>query len=122
LFAEDVGVLAVVRQLAQHVQPRRASRVQVLALENYDDILPHLDGAENPDSANITTVTFEKPDGSINANHSTAPNHGYAEAAAAIDQSTDPSLTDFRTGADVFFDDGEGAHVDVLAYEIDRIP
>ena len=34
--------------------------VQVLALENSADVVPHCDAAENPDRPNITTVTADE--------------------------------------------------------------
>lgn len=43
--------------------------VQVLALENRHDLVPHLDGLDNPDRPNVTTLTFDASKGSIGANH-----------------------------------------------------
>ena len=94
--------------------------VQVLSLENGHDIVPHLDGAENAGSADLTTVTFGDQDGSVTAHHELSA--GHAAAADAVDASTDPSLTAFTDGASVFLDSGGGTTVVVQAFEIDRVP
>lgn len=73
--------------------------VQVLALENQHDIVPHLDGATNPDRPNETTVTFDSQRGSFGANHDTRT---YYEAASTLDASADPSVRSFRESASAF--------------------
>jgi len=64
------------------------SGVQVLALENHNDLVPALDGADNPDRANVTTLTFGANKGDVGKNHSLSD--AYAVAAADL-PAGDPS-------------------------------
>jgi len=64
--------------------------VQVLSIENRHDIVPRLDARDNPDAANRVTVTVDRQNGSVGANHSLA--RVYVPAAAGVDQSSDPSV------------------------------
>ncbi len=61
----------------------------VLSLENRGDVVPLLDGHDNPDSRQQVTVQFDDHETSIVANH--AVRH-YVHGAAAADTSTDPSI------------------------------
>ena len=70
--------------------------VSVLALENDGDVVPHLDGAENPDRLNITTVTAHRDHGGVIANHDLAG--AYLAAARDVDASDDPSVGDYLRG------------------------
>ncbi len=70
--------------------------VRVLSLENHGDAVPLLDGADNRDSVEQTTVTFEDTfDPSVEGAH--AYPH-YLAGAAAVDASTDPSITEHLAG------------------------
>jgi hypothetical protein len=62
--------------------------VQVLAVENRNDVVPALDGADNPDRANVTTLTFSANKGNVGKNHSLS--EAYALAAADL-PADDPS-------------------------------
>jgi hypothetical protein len=64
------------------------SGVQVLAVENRNDVVPALDGADNPDRANVTTLTFGANEGDVGTNHSLF--NTYAVAAADL-PTGDPS-------------------------------
>lgn len=75
--------------------------VQVLALENHNDVVAHLDGRTNPDRANITTVTACRGDGAIGDDHGIEPS--YIPGAADADASDDPSIRSFLSGASGFF-------------------
>lgn len=93
--------------------------VQVLALENATDIVPHLDGRANDDDPNVTTVTFDLQNGGI------GPNHGIRDAyrvgARAVDRSDDPSLAAYLAGAGAFLvGPGEEATVVAHVYAISR--
>ncbi len=90
--------------------------VQVLALENAHDIVPHLDASDNPDRPNHTTVTFDSQFGSIGRNH--AIGSAYLPAAEALDRSTDGSVRAFRDSANVFFN---GESVESRVYELNRV-
>ncbi|MDT7790192.1 MAG: hypothetical protein QOF58_8611 [Pseudonocardiales bacterium] len=74
--------------------------VQVLSMENRNDIVPHLDASDNPDSPNRTTVTFENNTGTSPGNHAIGGN--YTDAAAALDKSTDPSVQRYRDSMGAF--------------------
>jgi hypothetical protein len=89
--------------------------VQVLALENHNDVVPHLDGRTNPDRPNITTVTVHRGDGSIIADHSIAKS--YVPGAADVDASSDPSVRSYLSGASGFF---RGTAVQTHTFTITR--
>lgn len=72
------------------------SDVDVLAIENDGDVVPHLDDAPNPDRVNVTTVTVHHDHGAILANHNV--NASYVPGAADIDASHDPSLRAYLAG------------------------
>ena len=61
----------------------------VLSLENAGDVVPLLDGEENPDSPQQVTVHFDDRGTGIGDSH--ALTH-YVAGAAAVDASPDPSL------------------------------
>jgi hypothetical protein len=61
----------------------------VLSLENDGDVVPLLDGADNPDSVPQVTVRFDDHETSIAGDHAL---HHYVRGAAAVDASTDPSV------------------------------
>jgi pimeloyl-ACP methyl ester carboxylesterase len=95
------------------------ANVQVLALENSHDIVPHLDAAENPDRANVTTVTFDAQHGNIDDNHALGAT--YVPAATALDGSTDASVTAFRDSAGAFLSTPDGgATVQTTVYQYTR--
>jgi hypothetical protein len=66
------------------------SSVDVLAIENEGDLVPHLDGAENPDRVNVTTVTTRHDHGNVRANHDL--DVSYVAGSADVDASDDPSV------------------------------
>ena len=72
------------------------SNVDVLALENDGDVVPHLDGAQNPDRVNVTTATVRHDHGDIAANHDL--DASYLPGAADIDASDDPSVRAYLAG------------------------
>ncbi|MEO6884762.1 MAG: hypothetical protein ABI232_00555 [Jatrophihabitantaceae bacterium] len=90
-------------------------QVQLLAIENDDDIVPHLDGATNPDKVNITTVSVHHGDGTIGGDHSL--DRSYVPGAADIDASGNTSIRDFLSSANGFL---QPAHVDTQTYVITR--
>jgi pimeloyl-ACP methyl ester carboxylesterase len=61
----------------------------VLSLENRGDVVPALDGADNPDAAEHVTVQFDDHETSIAGNHALIH---YIRGAAAVDASADPSV------------------------------
>ena len=70
--------------------------VQVLAVENRNDLIPALDGADNPDRANVTTMTFSDNKGTMGENHSLRD--AYAAAAADL-PAGDPSYAAWQESA-----------------------
>jgi hypothetical protein len=63
----------------------------VLSLEHRGDVVPLLDGADNPDSVEQVTVRFEDHGSGILDDHD-YPH--YVAGAAAVDSSSDPSVVD----------------------------
>jgi hypothetical protein len=61
----------------------------VLSLENRGDVVPLLDGADNPDAPQHVTVQFDDHETSAAGNH--ALTH-YVRGAEAVDVSADPSV------------------------------
>lgn len=93
--------------------------VQLLAIENVYDIVPHVDSRTNDDASNVTTVTVHAQRGSIGENHGITS--GYLPGARAVDRSDDPSIVAFRAGAEPFLvGPGEDAELVVHVYEISR--
>jgi hypothetical protein len=75
------------------VAARVPRRVEVLALENEGDLVPHLDNVENPDRSNLTTVAVRHNHGAVAANHRIWTS--YVPGAADIDASDNPSSRAF---------------------------
>jgi pimeloyl-ACP methyl ester carboxylesterase len=99
------------------VSGRVPASVQVLALENADDDIPHLDGTDNADRPNVTTVTVHHDHGDIGANHDLR--RSYEPGAADVDASDDPSTRAYLDRIAPFLS-GEAITTDV--YEIARAP
>jgi hypothetical protein len=78
--------------------------VQVLALENATDVIPHLDGHANPPSRNVTTVTFRTGDGTVRGDHALVPDYEYG--ARLVDSSRNRSVRDFADSAAGFLAEG----------------
>lgn len=117
--AFDFDVRGVVTAGSPVARAGIPASVQVLALENRHDIVPHLDSRANDDDANVTTVTFGAQQGSIGDNH--ALGTAYLPAARAVDRSDDPSIAAFRASADPFLvGPGDDATVVAHVYEIGR--
>ena len=82
-----VGAVTVGAPLG--VTPSLPDGVEVLALENSHDVVPHLDGAPNADQTAMVTVTGDA------GGHDAASAHAvgtYGPLAAAVDASGDPSI------------------------------
>ena len=97
------------------------NHIQVMAMENSHDIVPHLDAADNPDRPNMTTVTFDTQNGSIGENHSTSSS--YVPAAQSLDASADPSVIAYRrSAAQAFLSSSPGTTVQNHIYTMMRVP
>ena len=91
------------------------SSVQVLALENKSDVVPHLDGRVNPDKINVTTATTDHGDGTIVGDHTI--DGAYLPVAADVQASQNRSIRDFLAGAAGFF---RGRSVETRTFQIVR--
>jgi hypothetical protein len=89
--------------------------VQLLALEDEHDIVPHTDGRANPDEPTETTVTGGPDWNNALDNHSIE--QSYVPLAHAVDGSDDRSIRAFLHSADGFLDD---TTMTTHAYEITR--
>lgn len=89
--------------------------VQVLSLENRNDIVPHLDASDNPDTANRTTVTFDHQTGTVQGNHRIAGN--YSDIAKQLDNSNNPSVEAFKKSMGNFTG---GSRVETYRYKVER--
>jgi hypothetical protein len=93
----------------------------VLSLENQGDVIPLLDGADNPDSAEQVTVRFDDHETGIAANHGL--DH-YVAGAEAVQASDDPSIRDQLTSLEEggFVGAGSGQEVTSQVFRITRVP
>ncbi len=93
----------------------------VLSLENQGDVIPLLDGADNPDSAEQVTVRFDDHETAIAANHGL--DH-YVDGAGAVQASDDPSIRDQLTSLQEggFVGAGAGQEVTSQVFQITRVP
>lgn len=89
--------------------------VQVLALENDGDIVPHLDALDNPDQINETTVTL--PDNQFDVVKNHALETGYLPGMSAVDASEDPSLRAYYASLAGFFG---GSSTTTQVYQVTR--
>ncbi|MXG89132.1 hypothetical protein [Nocardioides flavescens] len=92
----------------------------VLSLEQHGDVVPLLDGRDNPDSVEQTTVTFDAhpPEGVV-AHHDYDT---YAEGAGLVDASSDPSVTEAVTSLEDagFLGEGDDTVVESRLFQITR--
>lgn len=79
---------------------RVPDKVQVLALENISDAVPHTDGRDNPAAPNVTTVTVRHPSTSFENSHGLEP--AYVPGARDVDRSANPSVVAYRNSAAAF--------------------
>ncbi len=80
------------------------SSVSVLALQNRGDLVPELDGVDNPRRPNWITVQTDAGPGSVLVKHSL---RSYLTGARDLDRSADPVLLDWRRTARPFLSAGE---------------
>ena len=117
-FSRHFNVQHVVTAGAPTAQvPDLPSGTSAIHLENRGDAVPLLDGEDNPDQPNRTTVKFDEGSSDIADNH--AIKH-YANGAAAADASTNGSIQDQirQMQEDGYL--GSGTVEDVSTYQITR--
>ena len=91
-FQDQYDVRHVVTAGAPTAQvPHIPDGTQVLSLENSGDVVPLLDGEDNPDQPNRTTVRFDDTTGSVGGNHDL---DRYISGGSAVDGSGHDSLTE----------------------------
>jgi hypothetical protein len=76
-------------------------RVQVLALENRTDVIPHLDGTANPDRPNVTTASGERGDRTVRGDHDLT--RSYLPLAGDVQASQHRSVREFLHTARGYF-------------------
>lgn len=86
--------------------------ISVMSLEHEQDVVPKLDGSDNPDRPNWTTVTRELSDaeGTVDGQRGPGAAHStdnYAATGADVDGSDDPGIEAWRQDQQQFFD-GQG--------------
>ncbi len=91
------------------------SNVQVLALENRTDVVPHLDAARNPARANITTVTGHRGDGTVVGDHDV--DTSYLPIAGDTQASRATAVTQYLRSAGGYF---SATAVTTHTYQIER--
>jgi hypothetical protein len=88
----------------------------VLSLEHVGDVVPELAGAPAPETPEQVTVRFETSIEGVVDNHSFTH---YAEGAAAVDASTDPTIRASLASLDGFF--APGQDVSSQMFQITRV-
>jgi hypothetical protein len=91
------------------------SRVQVLALENRKDVVPHLDGVANPDEPNVITASSRHGDGTIGGDHDL--DESYLPLARDVEASSNRSLREFLASTRGYF---QATRVETQTYQIKR--
>jgi hypothetical protein len=93
--------------------------VQTLSLENRQDIVPLVDGRDNPRTSTQLTVGVDEGSpvdaAGFGARHDLLS--AYAPGAADVEASSDPSIRDWLDGADGFFG---GDAVRTVSYDVHR--
>jgi hypothetical protein len=114
-FTNEFNVTHVVSAAGPIGNIQVPDNIKVLAIENTKDLVPHVDGTDNPDRPNWTTVQFEQQNGTIVGNHSM--HDVYAAMGEQIDQSPNASVKDFKGSAGAFFN---GTEVESKVYQVTR--
>ncbi|GAA1743738.1 hypothetical protein [Aeromicrobium alkaliterrae] len=94
--------------------------VTVLSLEHTQDVVPMLDGADNPDRPEWTTVRRELSDaeGSVDGQRGPGGAHSvpnYASTGALVDGSDDSSIERWREDNQQFFGSGQAQQYQISA-------
>ena len=93
----------------------------VLSLENRGDVVPLLDGEDNPDSAEQLTVRFDDHEASVAGSHDLAQ---YVHGALAVQASDDPSVLEQLSSLEAagFVGSADGQEVTSQVFQITRVP
>jgi pimeloyl-ACP methyl ester carboxylesterase len=93
----------------------------VLSLENRGDVVPLLDGEDNPDSAEQVTVRFDGREATLAGSHDLAQ---YVHGALAVQASDDPSILEQLSSLESagFVGSADGQEVTSQVFQITRVP
>lgn len=91
------------------------ANTQVLSLENEGDVVPHADGASNPDRRNQVTVTVHRATSDALINHDLE--RTYLPGAGDVDASADPSVRSYLRTLQPFL---TGSKVQTVVYHVAR--
>ena len=93
----------------------------VLSLENRGDVVPLLDGEDNPDSAEQVTVRFDSHEATVVGSHDLAQ---YVGGALAVQASDDPSILEQLSSLEAagFVGAADGQEVTSQVFQITRVP
>lgn len=97
--------------------PAMPAGTRLLSLEQRGDLVPLLDGADNPDRRRQVTVVFDDHPGGVVDAHSL---RHYVAGAAGVDGSADPSLTEQLRRLRWLGFLGPGTHARTQAFQITR--
>lgn len=122
-FRQRYGVTHVVTSGAPIATLDVPEEVSVLSLEHSEDLVPGLEGADNPDRESWVTVRRDLEDELGEGGRATQAHDvdRYAETARLVDASDDPSVSSWRRGAGDYLD-GDGGTTVVIDYDIERVP
>lgn len=116
-----LGVTHVVTSAAPVARLDIPQDVSVLSLEHTQDLVPGLEGADNPDRASWVTVERSIAD-ELGADGRATQAHDnglYADTARMVDASDAPSIAAWRDGAAAYVGDPGGPTV-TIDYDIER--
>jgi hypothetical protein len=124
-FTAQFSVAAVLTAGSPVSLLKPANSAQWLSLEHHQDAVPTLDGANNPRTANHTTVVRDLKTASDPAIRKGSKDAGvahsgdtYANTAKLIDKSSSPSVAAWREAASPIFD--RDAKVETTTYKVRR--
>ena len=96
--------------------------VPVLALQHQQDVVPRLDGRDDPDRRSWVTVTRDLADDPDVRGSAVATHRGseYVETAVEVDRSADQSLQAWRGEHRPFFEPSPGRDPVIRDFRIER--
>jgi hypothetical protein len=95
--------------------------VEVLSLEHTQDAVPRLDGRPNPDRSSWVTVSRDLGGTGVQRATQAHDTRFYADTAARVDASTDPSVAGWRTTSSSFFAGDTHGRAVIRDYGVARV-
>lgn len=109
-YQHEFNIKAVVTAGSPIGHVKIPGNVSVMSLEEKQDVVPKLDGANNPDSPNWVTVTRDLNQGNaVDPSHDLGAAHSlvnYQQTGHYVDSSDDPAVAQWRTANSEFFGSG----------------